>query len=106
MAKFYIFWLKQCLGISKKDLLFRITANESHQDRINEIHNFWKKELMVSDDQFTKPFYQRTKWKKIYVNRNNYFGVLRIRVRKSLNLLRKMRGWLAGMQILNKVERI
>ena len=97
MAKFYICWLERCLNVSKKDLLLRVTANESHQDRISEIEKFWMKELKVNRDQFAKPFYQKTKWKKIYLNRNNYYGVLRIRVRKSLNLLRKMRGWLAGM---------
>jgi len=97
MAKFYIFWLEQCLGVSKKDLLLRVTANESHEDRIGEIEKFWIKELGVEKEQFAKPFYQKTKWKKVYPNRDEYFGVLRIRVRRSLNLLRKMRGWLAGM---------
>ena len=55
------------------------------------------KELGIGKEQFAKPFYQKTTWKKIYPNRGEYFGVLRIRVRRSLNLLRKMRGWLAGM---------
>ena len=96
MAKFYISWLEQCLGVSGKNLLFRVTANESHKDRINEIEEFWMKELKVSRNQFAKPFYQKTKWKKSYPKRDEYFGVLRIRVRRSLNLLRKMRGWLAG----------
>ncbi|MBU1200564.1 hypothetical protein KJ953_03455 [Patescibacteria group bacterium] len=97
MAKFYISWLERCLEVSKKDLLFRVTANESHKDRIGEIEKFWMKELGVEKEQFAKPFYQKTKWKKVYLNRGEYFGVLRIRVRRSLNLLRKMRGWLAGM---------
>jgi hypothetical protein len=97
MAKFYVSWLERCLGVSKRDLLLRVTANESHKDRIGEIEKFWIKELEVDGDQFAKPFYQKTKWKKVYSNRDEYFGVLRIRVRRSLNLLRKMRGWLAGM---------
>lgn len=97
MAKFYVSWLERCLGVSKIDLLFRVTANESHKDRIGKIERFWIKNLGVGKEQFAKPFYQKTTWKKIYPNRDEYFGVLRIRVRRSLNLLRKMRGWLAGM---------
>lgn len=97
MARFYLEWLEKCLGVKKEDLILKVTANESHRYRIGEIENYWMRELGVSDSCFRKPFYQKTKWKRDYKDRGIYYGVIRIRVRRSLNLLRKMRGWMEGI---------
>jgi len=97
MARFYLEWLKRCLDIKKEDLILKVTANESHRYRIDEIENYWMRELDVSKTCFRKPFYQKTKWAREYKNRGIYYGVIRIRVRRSLNLLRKMRGWIEGI---------
>jgi len=103
MAKFYLKWLEKCLGIGKDQLILKVTANESHQYRIDRIESFWSKELKVSKSNFRKPFYQKTKWKKNYKNKNEYYGVIRIRVRRSLDMLRKMRGWLEGIAVAKEV---
>lgn len=99
MANFYVNWLEKCLMVDRKDLLLRVTANISHIDRIDEMEEFWSKKLNVDLNQFRKPFYQRSKQTKKYDNFKEYYGVIRIRVRRSLNLLRKMRGWMAGLAI-------
>ena len=98
MATFYIYWLKTCLGISSNILKLRVTANYSHAYRISEIQNYWSNYLNVPQERFTKPFFQRTVQKKYYANYQNYHGVIRIHVPKSLDRLRKMRGWLEGIK--------
>lgn len=98
MARFYVNWLRQILGVSIEDLKFRVTANISHKERIVRIEEFWSDYLKISRNQFTKPFFQNSQWKKTYSNRNKYFGVIRIHVRKSLDRLRKMRGWIKGLK--------
>lgn len=103
MAKFYLKWLEKCLEIGKEQLILKVTANESHQYRIDEIESFWSKELGVSKTNFRKPFYQKTKWKRDYRGRDKYYGVIRIRVRRSLDVLRKMRGWLEGVAVMKGV---
>lgn len=103
MAKFYLGWLKKCLGINREQLILKVTANESHRYRIDEIERFWLKELKVSKDNFRKPFYQKTKWKRDYKDRGKYYGVIRIRVRRSLDILRRMRGWLEGIATAKRV---
>jgi len=50
-------------------------------------------------NQFSKPFFQNTKWKKEYENKENYHGVLRIRVRRSIDLLRKIFGYIEGINL-------
>ena len=97
MAKIYIRWLKECLNIEKVELSFRVTANIHYSENIGEMEEYWSQNLGVELSQFAKPFYQKTIQKKTYPNNDSYFGVLRIRVRKSINILRKMRGWIAGL---------
>lgn len=98
MMKLYVKWLKECFGYKIDDLLFRVTFNIDHKYREEDIINFWAKQFDMNPDKFQKPFYQRAKWKKQYDNPGDYFGVLRIRVRRSSDLLRKIKGLIEGLK--------
>jgi len=97
MMKLYVRWLKVCFGYKLDDLSFRVTFNIDHKYREEDIINFWAKQFDITPDRFQKPFYQRVKWKKLYDNPGEYFGVLRIRVRRSSDLLRKIKGLIKGL---------
>jgi hypothetical protein len=97
MMKLYVKWLYDCFGLTKDDLLFRVTFNELHKYREKEIVSYWANVFQLTEDIFQKPFYQKAKWKKLYENPNDYYGVLRIRVRKSTDMLRKIKGYIQGM---------
>ncbi|MBI2326581.1 hypothetical protein HYU91_04325 [Candidatus Collierbacteria bacterium] len=97
MAKFYVYWLVKSLEIKRDGLLFRVTANEAYEERVHEMEKYWAELLEVDLSQFRKPFFQKVKQIKVYANSDNYHGVIRIRVRRGLDLLRKMRGWMAGL---------
>lgn len=99
MIKFYIYWLKKNLKIKKEQLIVRLTLNYSYKDKTDKMQNYWSDVTGVPLDQFTKPFFQTSKWKKHY-NTQNYHGVLRIHVRDSLNQLLKMKGWIEGLKML------
>lgn len=99
MINLFIKWLKVCCDIDIDRLQPRITINISHKDRIDNIREYWSRKTNIPESQFRKEFYQKFKWSKKYSNRNEYFGVLRIKVSKSLDLLRKMNGWIAGLAI-------
>jgi hypothetical protein len=99
MIIFYIKWLKECFGHKNEDLIFRVTANVSHEYRIHEIEKYWSDLLDVPLDQFRKPFFQNTKWKKTYENPNKYYGVLRVKVRKSRDFLREIHGFIEGLKL-------
>ena len=97
IAKFFIFWLNKSFGITTKNLLLRITANISYKSKINDLSKYWSRELNIPISNFSKPFFQKTKWKKEYENKDNYHGVLRIRARRSIDLLRKIFGYIEGI---------
>ena len=99
MARFFIYWLKICFNLSHEDLILRATANISYKNNILDIEKFWADELKIPRDQFSKPFFQKTTWKKQYENKDAYHGVLRIKVRRSVNLLRKIYGYIEGIVI-------
>lgn len=99
MIKLFIKWLEECCGYTKNDLLFRVTVNISHKKRLDEIERYWATVVDVPGTKFQKAFYQNVKWKKIYENPNEYFGVLRIRVRRSKDFLRKIHGWIEGLSL-------
>lgn len=99
MIQFFVRWLKICFGYQDKDLIFRVTVNISHKYRIIEIEEYWSKVLNIPLDQFRKPFFQNFKWKKTYENPNEYYGVLRVKVRKSKDFLRKIYGFIEGLKL-------
>lgn len=97
MIRFFLFWLKANFQVTDEDLIVRVTANESYRGSIGELEEYWARELNLSRNQFSKPFFQKTQWKKQYENPKQYHGVLRIKVRKSVNFLRKMYGYIEGI---------
>src|SRR5260221_12423691 len=99
MVNLFIRWLRECFEYNASDLIPRTTINISHKERIGEIQQYWSDITGIPIDLFKKPFYQNVKWKKIYENPNEYFGVLRIKVRRSIDFLRKIHGFIEGLRL-------
>ncbi len=99
MIKFFLRWLFECFDYEVEDLIPRVTINISHKERIKDIENYWATETNIPLKNFRKPFYQNFLWKKVYDNPNEYFGLLRIKVRKSKDFLRKIHGFIDGLRL-------
>ncbi len=97
MVRFYLRWLTDCLKIDKKDITLRVSLNISYKNKVDEIEKYWSVVCDVPREQFTKPFYQVTVWKKSY-DSTKYYGVLRIHVKKSLQYLHYMKGLIIALQ--------
>lgn len=103
MINLYLRWLYESCNVKNDDLIARITVNISHKGRSDEIQKYWSNITKIPSENFRKPFYQQFKWKKIYENPNDYYGVLRIKVRRSTDFLRKIHGWIKGLGNQGKV---
>jgi hypothetical protein len=99
IAKFYIKWLTVCFGIKKENLLIRVTLNSNFKQHTNSIMQFWSKELEIPLSQFAQSYYQHTTQKKEYENRSEYHGVIRIKARRSIGILRQIEGYIRGLSI-------
>lgn len=101
MVTLFLKWFGLC-GVEKQTLKFRVGVNEAYRANVHDIESYWQKALGIKSDQFQKPFFQQVKWQKLYDHPENYHGVLRVRVSKSTDLLRKIHGWIEGLKINTK----
>lgn len=97
MIKFMIKWFNKALKIKLKDFTLRTELNETHKNREDIIRDFWSKITGIPFNQFEKSYYHHSNWLKTYANPDKYYGVLRIRIRRSNELLNKARGWISGL---------
>lgn len=94
----FLKWLLDVCGIQKQDIYFWIFLHETAKDRLNETQAYWSRATEYPIEAF-----QKVTWKKnkIATERKNtgenYFGLLRVGVRKSTNLNRKIQGWISGI---------
>jgi len=95
---FYIRWLQSCFQIAKKDLIVRITINYEREKDTERIERYWSEQLNIPRNQFSKCYYQQTKLIKKYENPEGYKGVIRIKVRRSISLLRKIEGYIYAFE--------
>jgi len=98
MIKIYLLWLKRCLLIKQEDIKFEIYIHETYNKTPNELISYWSKVSGFSIDKFGKIYLKKNKVNSFRKNRGKeYHGVLRISVRKSTDLNRKVRGWIEGI---------
>lgn len=91
-------FLVNILNISEQDIVCSIQINRIHEKRIKIVLNFWKKLLNLPDNQFRKPYYVNTKSSKVYQNYENYYGICRLIVKRSMNLKYKMLGLIKALK--------
>jgi uncharacterized protein YjcR len=92
MISFYIRWLKTVFNIKDADLILRVSINQLHKQRIEEVEAFWSGHTSVPRCQFTKPSFVKTLSKKVYKNQSTHMGTLRIKVRRGTVLRREVLG--------------
>lgn len=86
MILFMFKWLQLSLGVPLSDIVVQISINEIHRSRINKVLNFWSNLLDLSHNHFLKTSFSKSVQKKVYHNTSDYFGMLRIGVRRSTYL--------------------
>lgn len=97
MMLFYIKWLKVVFNTEKKNLILRVSINQTHKQRIKEVEMYWSKLLDIPLTQFTKISLIKSTSKKAYQNENIHMGTLRIKVRNGTNLRREILGAIASI---------
>lgn len=97
MILFMLKWFREICNVPDDRFSFQVKINEIHKNRIKEIENYWSNFVGIPLAQFTKTILIKAKSKKIYPNPNDYFGTLRITVRKGTQLRRKINGWIEGL---------
>jgi hypothetical protein len=97
MIKVFLAWLS-LIGVLPSDIDFSLYIHQTHKHRVPEVVNYWTTQLRLPIDKLSKVYYKRSVPR---TNRKNigetYYGQLRIRVRRSSSLLRRVEGWIRGL---------
>jgi hypothetical protein len=105
MIKFMIKWFKEVLNIPISDFILRVEINSEHINRLYEIQDYWSKVTNIPLIQFGKLYIKRTQTLQDYSKRSKYYGVLRIKVRKSLDKLITLLGWIRSLGMATLVNK-
>ena len=97
MIRLIIRWLKECCKVEADRIHARICINAVHGSRMKEVKGFWIDVTGLPEDQFSKPTFINVASKKHYWNSDQYFGTLRVKVRRSTDLRRRVMGWIEGL---------
>jgi len=95
MILIFLKWLKIILKVEDNRLIYELYIHETAN--IKKAQKYWSKNLSISIDKI-KVYLKRNKIKTIRKNTGDeYNGLIRIKVRKSSNLNRKINGWINGI---------
>ncbi len=98
MLKLYLLWLRRCLLVKKDNIKFEIYIHETYNKTPSELSKYWAGVTKFEIDKLQKIYLKKNKVSSYRKNRgDNYHGVLRITVRRSTDLNRKVMGWVEGI---------
>ena len=100
MIVFFLNWLSRIYGIKTDQLILRVSVNASHRHRVREIEKYWSRLAGVPLAQFTMTSLIKTAHKKVYTNKSEHFGTLRVKVRSGTDLRRRILGSIQKLKAL------
>ena len=100
MIRIFLKWLINILKIPKEGIRTEIYLHESHKSVADEVRQYWSRITGFPIGKFDRIYFKRNKIRTRRRNKGqNYHGLLRIRVLKSINLNREIAGWIEGVCI-------
>lgn len=97
MIRLFIRWL-HVIGIGDSNIYFELYVHENRRKDIGRFQKWWADKIDVNVTRINRVYFKRH---RPMTNRTNiedlYHGLLRIRVRASTTLNRKINGWIGGI---------
>ena len=98
LIKIYLKWLKEICKVSRKDIHFRVYLHETSKNRLREVQKYWARVVGFPEKNLQKITWKRNKIKTNRKNTgNNYYGLIDVVVKRSVNLNRRIQGWIEGI---------
>ncbi len=98
MARLFQKWLLEVIKIDSSEILYEIYIHENNKYRISEVKRYWSTHLSVSPRELERIYFKRHNIKTNRKNQGNeYYGLVRLSVRASSALNRRITGWVEGV---------
>lgn len=98
MVRLFLKWLSEICSVPKEKISFDIYIHESNKNRTDKVIDYWSKSTGFDRKYFQHIYFKRN---KIRTKRKNigesYYGLVRVRVKTSSDLNRKIAGWINGV---------
>lgn len=102
MINIFLLWLLKCCSVANDKIHFQLYLHETKKNDVLKIRKFWSITTGLSLEQFKSVYWKKD---KIKTKRRNvgdlYYGNLRVKVRTSSSLNRKISGWIKGINLYN-----
>lgn len=94
----FLKWLNLC-NIKRDEMSFDIYIHENHKHRVKEIKKYWSKITSFPKNKFVHIYFKKdkTKTNRKNVAENRYYGIIKIKIKQSSTFLRKITGWISGI---------
>lgn len=98
MINLFIRWLINCCGVNRNKIYFQIYIHEIYRNRLIRVKKYWANSTGFTMKDFCNVYFKRHNAKTKRKNRGDlYNGLLRVNVRASSGLNRKITGWVMGI---------
>lgn len=106
MCRLFLKWARICLEITDDRITPSVYIHQSQRGRSETALKFWSKEIGIPERKFGNTCFTHTKLSKRNKVKYNekYYGQLRIRIKKSVDLNRRITGWIQGVCVQCGVE--
>lgn len=98
MIKLFLKWLSDCVKVSSDDISADLYIHESHRNNVDAVLARWSDIIGVKKSFFKAVYFKKN---KINTKRKNtgalYLGLLRVNIRASSELNRRITGWIMGI---------
>ena len=98
MIKFILHWFREIFNVCGEDFILRVSVNKQHERRIGDIERWWSKQTGIPLSQFSKSSLIKVQVKKFYANADIHMGTLRVKVRRGIDLRRRILGGIEGLK--------
>jgi len=86
-------WGRKFLFVGDDDFVFSLYVHDSRKMHSNKMREWWAQKLTIKADSIAV-YYKKTSKKHVRHNdADDYHGVLRVRVKKSVDMNRRIAGW-------------
>lgn len=98
MIKIFLKWLLEIVQEKQEKIYFEIYIHENCKNRLDQIISYWSDCTGFLRDNFTRIYFKKNKINTKRENiGKNYYGLLRVGVKSSSALQRKIDGWISGI---------
>jgi len=90
-------WSRKFLDVTDDDLVPTLYILDSRKAHMPKMRSWWAKQLLVPPESIAVYYKKSTKKHMRHNDTDNYHGVMRIRIKRSVDMNRRIAAWTAEL---------